>query len=133
MKNLFGVAMLLFLTATCIVCSSETTSLPLTVVNQRMEAYNNHDLETFLETYSDEVEIFTYPDKSLGRGKKHLKHLFEPMFKEGSVSVEILHQIAKDGYVINHEIVMYGRDSTEYVSIYEVRDGLITSVRFVRD
>ena len=72
---------------TCIVCSGEATPSPLTVVNLRMEAYNNHDLEAFLETYSDEIEIFTYPDKSLGKGKKHLKHLVEPMFKEGSFAI----------------------------------------------
>ena len=130
MKNVFCVAIVLCLTATC---SSETTLSPLAVVNLRMQAYNNHDLEAFLKTYSEEIEIFTYPDKSLGKGKKHIKNLFEPMFKEGSISVEIHHQIAKDGYVINHETVMSGNNETEYVSIYEVRDGLITSVRFVRD
>ena len=125
--------MVLCLTATCTMPSSGTTPSPLTVVNLRMQAYNNHDLEAFLKTYSEEIEIFTYPDTSLGSGKKHMQNLFEPMFNEGSVSVEIHHQIAKDGYVINHETVTYGDDKTEYVSIYEVRDGLITTVRFVRD
>lgn len=108
-------------------------STPLDVVNRRMSAYNQHDLRAFLETYSDEVEIFTYPDKSLGKGKKHVRKIFEPMFQEGVVHVEIHHQITKDSYVVNHETVTYGDSKTEYVSIYEVRNGLIESVRFVRD
>ncbi len=106
---------------------------PLEVVNQRMSAYNRHDLGAFLETYSDGVEVFTYPDKSLGKGKEHLRSIFEPMFEQGSVQVVIHHQIAKDGYVVNHETVNDGDTATEYVSIYEVRGGLIQSVRFVRD
>lgn len=106
---------------------------PLEVVNLRMRAYNEHDLDVFLSTYSEEVEIFTYPDRSLGKGKKHIKNLFEDLFQEGSVHVDIHHQITKDGYVINHETVVSGEEKTEYVSIYEVRKGRIRSVRFVRD
>ncbi len=106
---------------------------PLETVDSRMRAYNAHDLEAFLSTYSENVEIFTYPDRSLGRGKAHVRKLFEDLFREGAVRVDIHHQIAKDGYVINHETVVAGVEETEYVSIYEVRDGLIRSVRFVRD
>lgn len=109
------------------------TRSPLEVVNLRMQAYNAHDLDAFLSTYSEKVEIFTYPDKSLGKGKKHIKSLFEDMFREGSVRVDIHHQITKDSYVVNHETVVSGDKKTEYVSIYEVRKGLIRSVRFVRD
>ena len=133
MKNMFCFAIVLCLTAACNLSSTEITLSPLAIVNLRMQAYNSHNLEAFLNTYSEEIEIFTYPDKSLGKGKNHIRRLFEPMFEEGSISVEIHHQIAKDGYVINHETVMNENKKTEYVSIYEVRDGLITSVRFVRD
>ena len=107
--------------------------LPLDVVNQRMSAYNRHDLHAFLDVYSDGIEIFNYPDRSLGKGKEHIRSIFEPMFEEGVVQVAIHHQITKDSYVVNHETVTYGDTTTEYVSIYEVRDGLIRSVRFVRD
>ena len=111
---------------------SESQS-PLDVVNQRMSAYNSHDLTAFMALYSDDIEVFTYPDKSLGKGKKHLRSIFEPMFQDGVVQVEIHHQIAKDKYVVNHETVSNGANATEYVSIYEVSDGLIQSVRFVRN
>ncbi len=106
---------------------------PLDIVNRRMSAYNRHDLGAFMDLYADGIEIFNYPDRSLGGGRDHLRSIFEPMFEEGVVHVEIHHQIAKDTYVVNHETVSYGDTDTEYVSIYEVRDGLIQSVRFVRD
>lgn len=106
---------------------------PLEIVNQRMSHYNAHDLESFLDTYSADVTIYTYPDKLLGKGIDHMKMLFEPMFESGDVRVEILSQLVSDSYVINEEIVTQSGEDTRYVSIYEVRNDKIQSVRFVRD
>ena len=106
---------------------------PLEIVNRRMSAYNRHDLAAFLDLYADGVEIFTYPDRSLGKGREHIRSIFESTFAEGVVQVAVHHQIMKDSYVVNHETVTGGGGTTEYVSIYEVKDGLIQSVGFVRN
>lgn len=108
-------------------------STPLDIVNQRMSAYNRHDLRALLETYSDSIEIFTYPHVSLGKGKEHIRWVFEDMFRKAVVQVEVHHQFTIDSYVVNHETVNYGTKTTDYVSIYEVKNGLIRSVTFVRD
>lgn len=107
---------------------------PLEVVNARMAAYNNHDIDAFLDTYSEEIQIFTYPDTPLGKkGKDHIAYIFTPMFEEAAVSVKIVSQIAQGNYVINDETVTYDGKAKKYVSIYEVVDGKIVSVRFVRE
>ena len=106
---------------------------PLAVVNQRMTLYNQHRLDDFLSLYSPEIKVYTYPDTLLGQGLDHMRNLFEAMFEEGMVEVEVKHQIVSDSYVINEEVVTYDENETRYVSIYEVRDGMIQSVRFVRD
>lgn len=107
---------------------------PASVVNSRMDAYNRHDLASFLNNYAEDVQVFTYPNIPLGnKGKSHLKSIFEPMFKEAKVSVKIIHQIAQGRYVINHEIVSYDGNEQKYVSIYEVENGLIKTVQFVRE
>jgi len=111
----------------------DVRATPLEVVNRRMSAYNRHDLDALLATYSDSVEVFTFPDDSLGAGKDHMRWVFEGMFEEGIVHVDVHHQLALDGYVVNHETVNYGFETVEYVSVYEVRDGLIETVTFVRD
>ena len=86
---------------------------PLEVVNKRMDAYNKHDLKAFLGTYSDDIQVYTYPDKQLGRkGKPHMRSIFEPMFKEAKVKVTIHHQIEQGKYVINEETVNYGDKET---------------------
>lgn len=106
---------------------------PLDVVNKRMQAYNAHDLDAFLNTYSADVAIYTYPATLLGQGLDHMRSLFAPLFEAGEVRVEIHHQIVSDSYVLNEETVHYAEEDVRYVSIYEVRGGRITSVRFVRD
>ena len=107
---------------------------PITIVNQRMEAHNNHDLSAFLALYSDEIQIYDYPDIRIGRkGKAHLQSIFEPLFAAAAVSVKIHSQIEQGRYVINEETVTRQGEEIRYVSIYEVNGDLITSVRFVRD
>ena len=107
---------------------------PLAVVKERMKAYNEHNIDAFLKTYSDEIQIFSYPNKPLGeQGKGHLKKIFAPMFQAGNVSVEIHEQIVQGKYVVNHETVTYSGTAQKYVSIYEVEAGLIKSVQFIRE
>ncbi len=106
---------------------------PLKIVNQRMQAYNNHNLEAFLDLYAEDIRIYTYPSTLLGQGKIHLRSLFTPIFATKTAHVEIHYQLAKDSFVINHETVSYESSKTDYVSIYEVKDCLIQTVRFVRD
>ena len=48
------------------------TREPLAVVNERMAAYNTHDMPAFLAAYSPEVAIYRYPDRLLGTGHTHL-------------------------------------------------------------
>jgi len=109
------------------------TPTPLEIVNKRMEFYNQHNFEEFIKLYADDVKIYTYPDKLLGTGTENITSIFKPKFAVKSIYVKIVSQMNNGSHVINHEIVMEDGKETKYVSIYEVRDGLITSVRFVRD
>lgn len=106
---------------------------PLEVVNKRMELYNLHNFVEFIQLYDDDVKIYTYPDKLLGTGTDNIASIFEPKFASKSIQVEIVSQMSNGDYVINHEIVTENGSKTKYVSIYEVNDGLIKSVKFVRD
>ncbi|HEY6527134.1 MAG TPA: nuclear transport factor 2 family protein [Cellvibrionaceae bacterium] len=114
--------------------AQEKPAEPIAIVNARMDAYNKHDINAFLKLYSNDIQIFTFPNIALGaKGKDHLRGIFEPMFKEGNVGVKIHRQIVQGRYVINDETVSYGGKDQKYVSIYEVQQSLITSVQFVRE
>lgn len=130
MKKLIALSFILFSGS---IFAQENTN-PLSVVNSRMDSYNRHDLTSFLNNYAEDVQIFTYPNIPLGnKGKGHLKSIFEPMFKEAKVSVKIIHQIVQGRHIINHEIVSYNGNEQKYVSIYEVENGLIKTVQFIRE
>ena len=109
------------------------TPTPLEIVNKRMGFYNQHNFEEFIKLYADDVKIYTYPDKLLGTGTENITSIFKPKFATKSIQVKIVSQMNNGSHVINHEIVTEDGIETKYVSIYEIRDGLITSVRFVRD
>jgi hypothetical protein len=106
---------------------------PLQIVNERMRLYNEHNFEAFIKLYNEDVKVYTYPDKLMGTGSDRLASIFKSDFEKKSVNVKIINQISNGSYVINHEIVTHKDKETKYVSIYEVRDGLITSVSFVRE
>ena len=106
---------------------------PLEIVNKRMALYNNHDFQGFIKLYADDVEIYTYPNQLLATGTDNLASIFEPKFAAKSIKVEIVSQMNNGNYVINHEIVTEEGKDTKYVSIYEVINGLIKTVKFVRD
>ena len=58
--------------------SREQFADPLTTVNARMAAYNKHDINAFLTLYSENIQIFTFPNIALGpKGKDHLESIFE--------------------------------------------------------
>jgi hypothetical protein len=127
-------SILFFLSFTFVTAQEQnTTPTPLEIVNKRMAFYNQHNFMEFIKLYSDDIEIYTYPNKLLGTGTDNIASIFKPKFIAKSIKVEIISQMYNGNHVINHEIVYENGIQTKYISIYEVKDGLIKSVRFVRD
>jgi hypothetical protein len=118
---------------TCFSQKENTQLSALEIVNSRMDFYNQHNFEEFIKLYAPDIKVYTYPEKLLGDGIDNIISIFKPKFAAKAISVKILNQITNGNYVINHEIVTENGKETKYVSIYHVKNGLIQSVRFVRD
>lgn len=106
---------------------------PLEVVNKRMNYFNKHNYTDFIKLYNTNVEVYTYPDKLMGKGSDRLSSIFKADFESKLVSVKVVNQMNNGPYVINHEIVTNDGKETKYISIYKVEKGLISSVSFVRE
>jgi len=131
----FKLILFAIMISTTLACGQEKKEerSALQIVNSRMELYNQHNFEDFIKLYAEDVAVYTYPDKLLGTGVENIISIFKPKFAAKSISVKIVNQMENGNHVINHEIVTEQGEKTKYVSIYEIENGLIKSVRFVRD
>ena len=112
---------------------SQEENEPEIVVQKQVEAYNNKDIEAFLETYSDAVEIYNFPNTLSMKGKDEMREVYAEMFdgiKE--LHCEIKKRIIINNKVIDHEFVKFDANFSSVVAIYEVKEGKIIKVTFVR-
>ena len=107
---------------------------PESVVQEQVEAYNRHDIEAFLKTYSAEIKVFDFPDKLRFSGLEAMRERYGKLFKsEPTPTVRIAKRIVQGDHVIDHEEVSRGAErQLTAVAIYRVEGGKITAVWFLR-
>ena len=133
-KNILMLKLVIWMAVIAANTFADNVNSPLAVVNARMQAHNEHNLKAFLDTYSEDIQVYGYPDTPFGTpGKEHIQSIFGPLFENKAVHTEIQYQIENGRYVVNHETVVRQGETTVYVSIYEVINGKIKSVRFIND
>ena len=106
------------------------------VVQRQLEAYNARDIDAFVATYADDVQLFELPDKILMRGATHLRERYVERFRDTLLHADIVNRIAIGDTVVDHERVRLtlpqGPSTVEAIAIYQVRDGKIINVWFRR-
>ena len=103
------------------------------VVQEQVEAYNKHDLDAFVATYSPDIKAYRFPDKLLGSGHEEMRKVFGALFeKEPGLHAEIMKRIVQGDHVIDHEKVVVGGRDDRQVAIYQVKGGKIINVWFIR-
>jgi len=106
---------------------------PESVVQRQVNAYNARNIDAFLDTYSDDVKIYNFPDKISYDGKDKMRKSFSDMFKNiPNLYCEIKNRIVLGNKVIDREHVRFGDDYSDVIAIYEVNNGKITKVTFLR-
>jgi hypothetical protein len=112
--------------------------LPEQVVQKNLECYNNRDIAGFMECFSADISLYTFPDpeptlEGLEAIQKFYKQLFEASPKLHST---ILKRILFNNKVIDHESII-GRQGSdvplEIVVIYEVTEGKIFRLTAIRN
>ncbi|MEL7537774.1 MAG: nuclear transport factor 2 family protein [Pseudomonadota bacterium] len=131
LRRLIAIGALLGILVSPTVAAAQET--PRTIVERRAHALNKHDLAAFLDVHAADVAIGVYPDRELGRGREHLEFIFGEVIAAKAVSVEIHRVIEADSFVIVESTMTFRDGSETGVAVYEVRNGRIQSIRFVRD
>ncbi|MDF2884788.1 MAG: hypothetical protein K0R54_5358 [Clostridiaceae bacterium] len=104
------------------------------IVQKQLDFYNDHDLESFISTYHDEIEIYNLMNNSIMiRGKEQLKNSYRERFEVLNVYANIQNRIVIGNKVIDHEYVTGLEEDKikKAVAIYEVENNLIKRVWFV--
>lgn len=101
------------------------------VVQRQLDAYNAHDLQSFVATYSDDVVVYRVPSTTpILSGKQKLSEFYRhSRFNLPSLHAALVHRTVIGNKVIDHERITGLRDQpVEAVAAYIVQDGLIKEV-----
>ena len=103
------------------------------IVQHQLEAYNARDINAFLKAFSQDVKVYNYPNSLMTEGRNAMRPNYEGFFKNTpDLHCKILERIVIGNKVIDHEHVTVNGNTFKAVAIYEVEDGLIAKVTFIR-
>ena len=106
---------------------------PITIVQQQLDAYNNRDITAFTATYSENIELYQFPDTLSSKGIEFLRSSYKQLFERvPNLHAKIKNRIVIGNKVIDEEEVTFGDRIVNAVAIYEVQHNKITKVTFIR-
>ncbi|CAL2101388.1 Amidohydrolase [Tenacibaculum sp. 190130A14a] len=108
---------------------------PEQLAQQQLNAYNAGDIDAFLAPYSEDVEIYNFPNTLTNKGKDKIRPGYKEMFeKYPNLHCELVKRIVNKNTVIDHErITGIGEGSFTAIAIYKIEKGKIAKVYFVRN
>ena len=108
----------------------ETTTAEA-LVQAQLEAYNRHDLASFVALFSDDVCIYRPPTtEPVIRGKAAFRDFYHnERLNLPHLHAEILNRMVVGNKVVDHERISGIRDEPfEVMVVFEVSDGLIQAM-----
>lgn len=103
---------------------------PIEVVQKQLDAYNAHDIDAFLATYTPDAALRNFPSGDIWiQGHDQMRERYSKIFAK-KVHVDLAGRIANGDYVIDHEQVNSGGEIFFAVAVYHVANDLIDQVWF---
>ncbi|MBQ4849926.1 nuclear transport factor 2 family protein [Pseudoalteromonas sp. MMG012] len=110
------------------------------VVDKLILAYNDRNIEAFLDLYAEDVAFYMYPQTLMFTGKKKLIERYGLMFKKTKcLKSTSLKRIIHGNIVIDHESSQVCFNDagkvdkySEFVTSYQIDDGKIRKVVFFK-
>lgn len=112
-----------------------TPTIPEALIQRQLDAYNAHNLDALLATYSENARLFEHPATLLATGHSELRARFALRFQEPNLHAHLLNRILMDRFVIDHERVTRtfpeGPGTIELIATYEVANNQIINAWFL--
>ncbi len=105
---------------------------PEALVQRQLNAYNARNLEAFLDTYAEDVELYEFPSKLLSKGKAQMRKDYAFLNTVTNLHCEIKGRIVQGNTIIDNESVTgFGNNAIKATAIYQVEDNKIKRVYFI--
>lgn len=105
---------------------------PEFIVTQQLEAYNARDIDAFLATYSDAVQLYRFPGLLIAEGKEALRNQYNSLFAATpDLNCVIENRIVFGNKIIDEEYLTINGKNVRAVVIYEVENDQIARVTFI--
>tara|TARA_R110002072_G_scaffold23949_2_gene81969 strand:+ start:79590 stop:81122 length:1533 start_codon:yes stop_codon:yes gene_type:complete len=106
---------------------------PEIIVDKQLDAYNLRDIEKFIATYQEDIKLYNFPGDLTSEGKEGMQIGYGSFFANTTdLHCEIKNRIVIGNKVIDEELVTINGGTISAVAIYEVENGLISKVTFIR-
>jgi hypothetical protein len=103
---------------------------PEAVVDRQVAAYNRHDLDGFLDTYSDNISFHTFGSAKIAHAKATLHDAVVSLFSRyPNIQSKTLARVGFGSFVVDREELsgLGDRPPLTILSVYEVRSGHIVN------
>ncbi|KZE75263.1 MULTISPECIES: nuclear transport factor 2 family protein [Paenibacillus] len=105
------------------------------VVQRQLQAYNDKNIDLFMECYSEDVKIYDFPNTLAIEGQEAMRERYHKLFESyPNMLATVDKRIFHGKYVIDHEEITGRLEGAiiEAVAMYEIKDDLITKVWFLK-
>jgi len=105
---------------------------PEPIVKEQLVGYNARDIDSFLSTYTDDVQLFNFPADPRSQGLEAMRKGYASFFDSTTdLNCEIKTRIIIGNKVIDEEYITANGNNFSAVVIYEVENGKISKVTFL--
>lgn len=102
-------------------------------VQRQLDAYNAHDLASFVAEYADDVRVWRMPaaEPALTGKAAFAAYYAQHRFGNAALHAQVVARVIAGNKVVDHERIFgLGPDIVEALAVYEVVDGAIRNVWF---
>ena len=132
LQNLNNIA-IVFKAGKILLADSILHETPEAIVQRQQNAYNAHNINAFMDTYADDIELYDYPATLFTKGKETMRKVYEGMFKQVSnLYCQVESRIVIGNKIIDKEKVRVGTQTVAAVAVYEVEKGKIKKITFIK-
>lgn len=105
---------------------------PEDLAQRQLNAYNFRNIDAFLAPYAEDVEVYSFPDKLLYKGKETMRKQYTSLFENTpTLHCELKERIVQGNIIIDKEKVQFGEKTMEATAIYHIENGKIKKVYFI--